>query len=403
MEFLAALAVVTTLGVPGRTNANLSIAADGRTVAVAWAAADANGAADIYLATSADDGRTFGSPVRVNDAAGDARVTGEQPPRVVLVPRPRAQPAVVVVWTAKGPNGTRLLQARSDDGGRTFARAAVVADTDATGNRGWEAIAAAPDGGVDAVWLDHRDMAGHPAGHMSPEQSKLYFAAMASTGAWGTVSAGPKPITGGVCYCCKTALAIAPDGSIYAAWRHVYPGNLRDIAFTMSHDGGRTFTGPVRVSEDHWMLEGCPDDGPALALDRQRAVHIVWPTLVQGASKDADPTIGIFYTTSRDGRSFAKRERLPADGLPHHPQIAISPDGAVAVAWDELKNGARRPVVVRLRVGAGGQVTAVREALPGNPTGIYPVLAATQDGFVAAWSTAVAGDSRIAVVGLPAR
>jgi len=26
----------------------------------------------------------------------------------------------------------------------------------------------------------------------------------------------------------------------FAAWRHVYPGNIRDIAFTVSRDGGRT-------------------------------------------------------------------------------------------------------------------------------------------------------------------
>ena len=67
---------------------------------------------------------------------------------------------------------------------------------------------------------------------------------------------------------CKTALQAGADGSLYAAWRHVYPGNLRDMAFTMSKDGGRSFTS-VRVSEDGWAINGCPDDGPAIALDRR--------------------------------------------------------------------------------------------------------------------------------------
>ena len=53
----------------------------------------------------------------------------------------------------------------------------------------------------------------------------------------GTVTGSARALTSGVCYCCKTSLAIA-DGSVYAVWRHVYPGNMRDIAFTVSRDGG---------------------------------------------------------------------------------------------------------------------------------------------------------------------
>ena len=72
---------------------------------------------------------------------------------------------------------------------------------------------------------------------------------------------------------------------LYAAWRHVYPGNMRDMAFTVSRDGGATFAPPLRVSEDKWVLEGCPDDGPAIAVDGRSHVHLVWPTLVAGTAR----------------------------------------------------------------------------------------------------------------------
>jgi hypothetical protein len=49
------------------------------------------------------------------------------------------------------------------------------------------------------------------------------------------------------------------------------------IAFTLSRDGGRTFASPIRVSDDHWVLDGCPENGPALAVDASRRVHLVWP------------------------------------------------------------------------------------------------------------------------------
>src|SRR5438045_3778955 len=84
------------LAVAGRANSTPSIAADGSTVAVAWGAMVPGGAVDVYAAVSADGGKTFGSPVRVNDVDGDAKLGGEQPPRVALHGR-----TMTVVWTTK--------------------------------------------------------------------------------------------------------------------------------------------------------------------------------------------------------------------------------------------------------------------------------------------------------------
>src|SRR5437667_354517 len=108
-----------------------SIAASGETVAIVWGASTADGATDVYAAVSHDAGRTFDPPARVNDVAGDAGLSGEQPPRVALQP-----PAMTIVWTAKGATGTTLKQARSTDNGRSFARATIVPGTGTGGNRG---------------------------------------------------------------------------------------------------------------------------------------------------------------------------------------------------------------------------------------------------------------------------
>ena len=84
----------------------------------------------------------------------------------------------------------------------------------------------------------------------------------------------------GVCYCCKTALSLRPDGAVVSDWRHVHAGNVRDIAFTISKDGGRTFTPRQRI-----------------------------------------PTLG--------------------SPKPSHPQIAIDISGDLIVAWDEARDGDR--------------------------------------------------------------
>ena len=163
-----------------------------------------------------------------------------------------SDPSIVIVWTAKAEGGTRLVSARSDDGGLTFSAPALVPGTDAPGNRGWESAAADSAGGVATLWLDHRELAttggaGHDHsdhqhvprdksvdGAARAQSSKLFFARLGD-------ATSARSITGGVCYCCKTTMAVDADGTVYAAWRHVFEGNIRDIAFTMSADGGRTF------------------------------------------------------------------------------------------------------------------------------------------------------------------
>jgi hypothetical protein len=397
-------APIVTLAVLNRTNATPSIAAEGTTVAVAWGASTEAGATDVFVATSRDGGRTFGQPMLVNDGAGDARLNGEQPPRIAL-----HGGAVTVVWTAKGANGTKLLQSRSSDAGATFARAVAVPGSDGIGNRGWENAVVDANGRAYVVWLDHRELAqqdgmvaashhdhaammregaaAKPDGVAMAQRSKLYVASLD-----GAVA--PRAITGGVCYCCKTALAAGSDGTLYTAWRHVYPGNIRDIAFSTSRDGARTFAAPLRVSEDKWVLEGCPDDGPSMAVDAKGRVHIAWPTLVNDAGADG-PTIALFYATSADGVRFTPRARIPTEGMPHHPQIALASNGTVAIAWDESANGQRRAAVGQATMDGSGAARFTRTVVADKA--VYPVVAATRDGTAIAWTSSVSGRSVIQV------
>jgi hypothetical protein len=387
-------AVSATLAVAGRTNANVSLAASGPVIAAVWAASLPSGSTDIYAAVSRDGGSTFGAPVRVNAKAGDAHVNGEQPPRVVLRNTGNAAPEIDVVWTSKNDSGGTIVTARSADGGKTFGATRAIPGGEGAGNRGWENIAIDRAGHVHAVWLDHGElaksasmthMAEHhvePAGSKkdaveTAQLSKLYTATLDE-------GASSHAITGGVCYCCKTAIVAGGDNDIYLAWRHVYPGNVRDMAFTESHDGGRTFTAPSRISEDQWQIEGCPEDGPALALDGRRQIHVVWPTLVHDAP-NAVASIGIFYASSSADRRFSPRQRVPTEGVPHHPQIAVAGD-MLHLAWDELKNGARQ-VVVGHRPLTAANATWSRDVVSGGLPGTYPSLVPSEGRVIVAWTS----------------
>jgi hypothetical protein len=412
----ACAAPADVLTVPDRASANVSLAADQSFVVAVWSASVSTGATEVFAAISRDAGTTFGAPVRVNSTPGDVRTNGEQPPRVTLTRGAGTVPTVVVMWTARGAGGTRVLTSQSADGGRTFSEATLVPGTDAPGNRGWEAVATDQQGRTQAVWLDHRRAAtsgssSMPAGHqhgaargnagaVAPaaapdgvamaQKSDLYFDTLSD-------AAPPRAVTAGVCYCCKTAIAFGPAGEIYLAWRHVYPGVLRDMAFTVSRDGGRTFADPVRVSQDNWKIDGCPEDGPSLAVDRRGRIHIVWPTVVTEGTRQGK---ALFHAVSSDGRSFSPRVRIPTEAQPNHPQLAAAPDGSLLVVWDESGVGSRRIVLGRGAVDSDGRATFTRTAIDGE-NGVYPKLVATPAGWLAAWTSGPSAASVIRLARLP--
>jgi hypothetical protein len=380
IQAIVAGAEPVTLAISGRTNSTPWVASEGRFVAVAWSAAAA-GKGDVMIAVSRDGGQTFATPVRVNATEGEARVSGEIAPRVALRARTGADPIVTVTWNAKDTQ-SHIKTARSLDGGRTFRETRGLQSPDAAGDRGWQAAAVDATGVLHAIWLDHRGMAGGSKGHEHKGEHDGVAMAQRSSLYYGSASGAERELFKGVCYCCKTALAIGPNGELHAAWRHVFANNMRDIAYTVSRDGGKTFAPLARVHEDKWSINGCPDDGPAIAVDRAGTVHLVWPTVLNGEQG------ALMYSTSSNGRPFGAPVRVPTLGSPKpsHPQIAAGADGGVIIAWDEVVGGVRtaagREISIRSGKAEFGDIVKFADG-----SSSYPVLAATPRGWVAVWAT----------------
>jgi hypothetical protein len=395
----ASVAAVTTpppltiLGLPGLVNGTPSLAVRGRTVIAVWTAGKA-GTVNVYAATSRDGGATFSPHRRVNDQDGDVSVNNEQPPRAVITGS-AAAPVFTVIWSRRSDTTQKARQdvihmARSTDGGLTFSPSRTIHDPTFSGARGWESLTAAPDGAVHAVWLDGRDADRRMAEAMAKGQmtkgqpwQDIYHGVVAPDG-----QIVESQIAAGVCFCCKTAVAVDGHGSVYAAWRHIFPGSIRDIAFARSTNGGRHFDPLVRVSEDNWELNGCPEDGPAMAVDSSGVIHIVWPTLISTGA----PQKAIFYATSRDGKTFSPRARVPTAGMtnPSHPQITLAPNGGAVIVWDEVMNGTSRVSMSRVsRSGAFVPPQILSAAEPAS----FPVavLLATGDVLVA-WTSRSSSD-----------
>jgi hypothetical protein len=383
-----------TLAVVGATNATPSLAVAGRSVAAVWTAAK-EGKTDVYLSMSTDAGATFSPPRRVNDREGDAGATNEQPPRVVISGAGGRD--ITVVWSKRdtAPQDTRrdiIRMARSTDGGRTFSPARITHDPTVSGARGWQALALGPNAVVHALWLDGREannkiasMAHAGTPHKGQPPQEIYYGTLAPNGR--TIETR---IADEVCFCCKTAIAVDTRGGVYTAWRHVFPGSMRDIAFAKSSDGGRHFEPLVRVSQDNWQLNGCPEDGPAMAVDRSGTIHIAWATLVG----DAEPYKAVFYASSVDGKRFSPRVRVPTDPMitPGHPQLTLTSNGGVAIVFDESMGSARR--ISLARIARTGQPQTPVVVLSGAETASHPVIVETTPGqLLVAWTSRSASSS----------
>jgi hypothetical protein len=402
---------VTRLAVEDRDNATPAIAARDRQAVVTWSAAMPEGGTDIFAAVSDDGGVTFRAPVRVNDLVREARANGEQPPRVAIGPKD-----IGVVWTTRRDGLTEVRLSRSSDGGRTFGASVPVHPQGLTGARGWMSITSDATGAMHVAWLDGRNSppkAAAPAAKPAPPKppvapaapgakpahqhkhtggaarQDLYHAVFRADG-----SIAETQVATNVCFCCKTAVVTDPDGRASIVWRHIFPNSMRDMALR-TIGGAEPAADAVRISEDQWQLEGCPDDGPAMVKDAGGRIHVVWPTLVSGAN----PSKGIFYTSSADRRTFLPRVRLD-DGeakAASHPQIAVAGAGGLVALWDEPRDGTRR-VMLRERPGADWKAV---EALEDEAPAMYPAAVSTTDALVVVWTSATTPRSTIVVYRKP--
>lgn len=323
---------------------------------VAWVNHNANSKSDVMLARYDSEGTTSGAPVMVNEQAGVATAWRGDPPSVAV-----ADKSVYVLWTARvesnGKKGTDLYLSVSHDQGKTFASAVKVNDDKLPGAHGMHSLAVANDGKIYAAWLDERNIitpkpSKHAGGHHMESNRELFVAH--STDGGKTFSPNRK-VAENACPCCKTALAVSPDGTLYAGWRQVLPGNFRHIAVASSTDGGANFSAPVIVSDDKWMLQGCPVSGPSLAADASGTLKVVW----YAAGEDAAP--GLYFAETRDkGRTFSPRSLLMQETVKGTPALVGTSDRAVAI-WQGAV-GQQPETKVREIGGAGAAVSVAANA-----------------------------------------
>ncbi|HVG32208.1 MAG TPA: sialidase family protein [Pyrinomonadaceae bacterium] len=311
------------------------------TAFVTWVEHRPKKEADVMVAQIDREGKPMGEPVRVNPNAGEATAWRGDAPTLSVA----ADGTVYVGWAARDAtkaHASILYLSASRDGGRSFAPPTKVNDDEKPGEHGMHSLAVSQDGRIHLAWLDERNLKPaaeqHAAGGKKMEQmeqNKEVFTAFSTDG--GRSFSKNQRIAGEACPCCKTSVAMGADGRVYIGWRQVLPGEYRHIAIASSADSGATYSNPVIVSDDKWLIAGCPVSGPALSVASDGTLSVMWYT------EGERGTTGLYWAESRDqGKTFSERKLFAGGQAFGNPLLLSNEAGKLLAVWGNNDGGTPR-------------------------------------------------------------
>lgn len=218
-------------------------------------------------------------------------------------------------WLQKSAGGTYtydIRMATSKDGGAAWSEPFLLNRDGKPAEHGFVTLAALPDGGVAATWLDGRN--------------RNMAIRYATVDADGTLAAETE-LDARTCECCTTGMAMTAGGPAIV-YRDLSPGGIRDISSTRLGPNGWTRPRPVRA--DGWKIDGCPVNGPQIDAIGTRAAT-AWFTAANGRPR-------VYAAFSDDGgETFGAA--IPVDeGNPAGRVDVVLLDGSTAlVTWLEQR------------------------------------------------------------------
>lgn len=352
---------------------NVSAAPDGR-VWMSWL--EASGDSSTALKVAAFSGNGWSAPVTVVSRR-DLFVNWADFPSVFAANDGR----LVAHWLQRSDTGKYAYEVRvsqSKDSGATWSAPTVLHRDRRPAEHGFVSLFAGAGDSVGAVWLDGRKSAMKG----QPHEMQLATTTIAASGSLGAESMVDERI----CDCCQTDVAITSRGPV-VVYRDRSDAEIRDI-YVVRREGGSWST-PVAVHNDNWMIPGCPVNGPAIAA-RGDTVAVAWFTAAHDTAR-----VRLAYSFDA-GQTFAAPLRIDG-GLPvGRVDVQLADSGRAVVAWLERTDSAAAELRLRAALPNGALSAPVTLALTsGSRASGFPRMTLQRhdddQALIAAWT--IAGDS----------
>ena len=281
---------------------------------LSWVEEESENAVFLY-AVSLDDGISFEKPIKVSVTKGLA-AHHESMPKIAF----KANGDTYILYQIKKPSisnrfASALYYTESNNEGKSWSTPRFLhSDTTEGVGRSFFDVSRLPDGELGAIWLDGRK-------RLRNGSTLMFAKTNGNQGFQKDIEIGQK-----TCQCCRTDIYVDANNTINIAYRDIINDSIRDIVHLTSKDFGKTFSESTLISEDNWVIDGCPHTGPTMA-STETELHFFWFTLGGGD--------GIFQASSlENGATFTKRKLFSPHG--RHPQIVSNKTGEIAVVWDEI-------------------------------------------------------------------
>ena len=339
-----------------------------------------DGGTALQLRMSHDGGDTFGAPVTVSSPKSGVSASGENGANLYAKGM-----NVYALWQQRAGNGPAVIAlGRSANMGASFEPPIIVSDKPAsdTSFSGFASMGVAPNGDIYAVWLDGRDNGINPPGTFS-----VYLARSRDRGKSFEKNVR---VAGHACPCCRPSLAFGDHGQVVVSYRRVSDEGERDIAVVASADG-QSFGEPVRVGDDHWKIEACPEAGASMAYSRG-VLYIAW------FSAGGTPGVRVAFSKD-DGRTFSPAV-MAGEGLDdaNHPFLSLGEDQSLSLVFQARARSSGgtwsslQPFVARVE--EGGTISPAVPVPAGGESGSRPHAAVASGGRIfVAWSNS--GDGAV--------
>ncbi len=279
------------------------------------------------------------------------------------------------------PEGYDIRVVRSTDRGATWSTPISPHRDGTKTQHGFVSMIAAGNDRLLMAWLDGR-RAASPAAHTSEHSEHDHESAPMTLRSAVLDRANQISeefeIDEQTCSCCQTDMARWADQTLIV-YRDRTDDEIRDIS--IAQRSSTRWQPSTVIHNDGWQIEGCPVNGPAIAVGSGKGV-VFWPTFV-------DDQMMLRYVVAESPEALSNEPRM------HQLQLPAVPSGRVdTVAWHDgflltwISRARDRPAVEVAVLNEKGQVEfgapIAEPALRGRSTG-FPRIASNGNRALMVW------------------
>lgn len=270
----------------------------------------------VYIDFSLDQGKSFSFPTRINQQDQTISAWPENPPAIEISRSGRIN---ILYYADKAQKSTSFFS-YSDDNGQTFSTPTLTSDHAQSNMHYMDKMLVDYEDKLYLFWHDNRDELHKGSGVLS-----LYYSIKNSK---IQNQVNNRFLSADICSCCRTATALSNKGLPIIFARKIFNDGARDHALIMLQSDGSWKQ--QRVTHDDWTIESCPEQGPAMSIDKKNRIHLTWFTL--GNTRQ-----GIYYSQTDDrGKTVSTPIKLGSkNSLASHPDV-LAVNQRVIVTWKEF-------------------------------------------------------------------